>query len=861
MNSTLIKTGLRDSLRRPWLTALLVLSVAIGVAVVVAIDMANESASRAFNLSTEAVVGRATHEIVGGPAGIDDTVYRDLRVTYAYRLSAPIVEGYAGAQEMGGQSIHVLGVDPLAEVPFRSYFVPRASADANGSLDALSQFYTRPGAVLLSAASAARFGLKVGDSITLRVDTRQHTAVIVGLMRAPDDATSRALEGLMLTDIATAQEFFAMTGRLSRIDLIASESQAEAIRGRLPSGLSVVPASEQANTVTQLTAAFQLNLTAFSLLALLVGMFLIYNTVMFSVVQRRQVLGILRCLGVTSREIFGLVWAEAALLGAIGALLGLALGVFLGRFAVQLVTQTINDLYFSLTVSGVEVQPATLVKGMLLGIGTALLAAAIPAAEAAGVAPITVLRRSDLENRLRRSLPVLTWVGVLMFAGGSLVIGFVQATVVASFVGLFVALFGLVFCVPVLTILLMRLATRTLGRLGLIGRMAARTVTNALSRTSIAIAALMIAVSVTIGVTVMITSFRVTVENWLDETLLADLYIAPPQASANRAVTMDPDLPGRLRVVPGVDSVEVLRSVTVNSPDLGPVRLNAAAANRRRDARVYRFAVGTPDEVWRRVLAGAVVVSEPFANRHHIQLPNTSFVLPGAELQLPVVTLLTDRGPHSFPVAGVSYDYSSDQGSVLLGLDVYRQYWDDQNISSVALYVAPGADVNKVEDAVRAALNDRIVVVQSNRALRQTALAIFDRTFAITSTLRLVAVFVAFIGVLSALMALQLERTRELGTLRALGMTLQQLWRLTLLETGLMGATAGLLSIPTGLAMSAVLIYVINLRSFGWTIFFSPAPEVYVQALVISILAAVLAAIYPMQRLSQMETVVALRSE
>jgi putative ABC transport system permease protein len=861
VNLTLIKTGLRDSLRRPWLTALLVLSVAIGVAVVVAIDMANESASRAFNLSTEAVVGRATHQIVGGPAGIDDAVYRDLRVKYGYRLSAPIVEGYVAVVEMGGQTIHVLGVDPLAEAPFRSYFVPRASADANGSLDSLAQFYTRPGAVLLSAASAARFGLKAGDSLTLRVDTRARGAVIVGLLQAPDDATNRALEGLMLTDIASAQELFGMPGRLSRIDLIAAQPAADAIRDRLPPGLSLLPASEQANTVTQLTAAFQLNLTAFSLLALLVGMFLIYNTVMFSVIQRRQVLGIMRCLGVTSREIFGLVWAEAALLGAIGALLGLVLGVFLGRFAVQLVTQTINDLYFSVTVRAVEVQPATLVKGMLLGIGTALLAAAIPAAEAANVAPITVLQRSDLENRLRRMLPGLTWAGILMFVAGTLLIGFIQSTVVASFIGLFVALFGLVFCVPLLTIVLMRLATLTLGRLGLVGRMAARTVTNALSRTSIAIAALMIAVSVTIGVTVMITSFRVTVENWLDETLLADLYIAPPQAGANRVATMDPALPARLRTLPGVDSVEVLRSVTVNSPEYGAVRLNAAAANRRRDARVYRFAVGTPDEVWNRVLAGALIVSEPFANRHHIQLPDTNFRLPGAIVQLPLVTLLTDRGLHSFPVAGVSYDYSSDQGSVLMGLDVYRSYWDDNNISSAALYVAPGVDLNRVEDAVRAALSDRIVVVQSNRALRQSALAIFDRTFAITSTLRLVAVVVAFIGVLSALMALQLERTRELGTLRALGMTLQQLWRLTLLETGLMGAAAGLLSIPTGLAMSAVLIYVINLRSFGWTIFFSPAPEVYAQALLVSILAALLAAIYPMQRLSRMETVVALRSE
>ena len=223
--------------------------------------------------------------------------------------------------------------------------------------------------------------------------------------------------------------------------------------------------------------------------------------------------------------------------------------------------------------------------------------------------------------------------------------------------------------------------------------------------------------------------------------------------------------------------------------------------------------------------------------------------------------MLTDHGAQQFPIAAVSYDYSSDQGSALMSLDVYRRYWNDTNISSMAVYVAPGANVDRVEDAVRSALSGSIVNIQSNHALRETALVIFDRTFAITAALRVIAVVVAFIGVLSALMALQLERTRELGTLRAAGMTLPQLWRLTLLETGLMGATAGVLSIPTGLLMSLVLIYVINLRSFGWTIFFQPVPEVYAEALLVSIFAALLAAIYPMQRLARMEAAVALRSE
>ncbi|MBI3731983.1 MAG: ABC transporter permease [Chloroflexi bacterium] len=843
----LLKTGLRDALRRPWLTGLLVVSVALGVAVVVAIDMANESASRAFALSTEAVVGKATHQIRGGPNGLDETVYRDLRVIDGYRASAPVVEGYGIAVELGRQTVHVIGVDPFAEAPFRTYFNSTTSAP----LDALTGFFTQPGAVLMSADSAARFGVKVGDALTLDVGSQRRQAVVVGFLQSPNEVSGRALEGLWLTDIATAQEFFAMAGRLSRIDLIATASAAEAIAARLPPNLTLAPASEQSNTVAQITAAFQLNLTAFSLLALLVGTFLIYNTVTFSVVQRRQVFGIMRSLGVTGAQIFGLVLMESALLGALGAALGLGLGVLLGRTTVQLVTQTINDLYFNVTVNSIDVTWLTVIKGIALGIGAALLAAVAPAAEATTAPAVATLQRSSLEERVRQLVPRLALAGVLLVAGGAALIAFIQTSVVASFAGLFIGLIGVVLWVPAITVGLMRLAAVGLGRAGLTGRMAARTVTGALSRTAVAIAALMVAVSVTIGVTVMIASFRTTVGHWLDQTLLADIYISPPQATANRSVTMEPALAERIRAVPGVAEVEVYRNVVVDAPALGAVRVSAVTVAHARDAGLYRYAAGTPGETWQAVEGGAVVVTEPFANHHH--LPPSG----GA------VTLLTDQGPHTFPVAAISYDYSSDQGIVLMSLNVYRRYWNDPEISSVAAFVSAGANREMVEDAVRAALAGSVVVVRGNKALRDAALVVFDRTFAITAALRWVAVIVAFIGVVSATMALQLERTRELGVLSAAGMTLAQLWRLTLLETGLMGATAGLLSMPTGLALAAVLIYVINLRSFGWTIFFAPAPEVYLEALALSVAAALLAAVYPMRRLmhASRETTAALRSE
>src|SRR5581483_7811249 len=499
MKLTLFKTVLRDQLRRPWLTLLLIISVALGVAVVVAVDLANASATRAFQLSTEVIVGKATHQIVGGANGFDDAVYRNLRL-HGFRNAAPIVEGYAGAKELGGQTMRVLGIDLFAEPPFRTYI----TAGANVNVNALSAFYTQPGAVLISQDSADRWGLGTGDWLTLQIGTEQKRVQIVGLMKQPNQVSSRVLEGLILTDIASAQELFDLNGKLSRIDLIATPEEAGAIQRSLLTGLRVARASEQADTVNQLTAAFQLNLTAFSLLALAVGMFLIYNTIMFSVVQRRRMLGILRCVGVTGREIFLLIMSEAALLGLIGSVIGLFLGIALGRLTVALVTQTINDLYFTLTVSDVTIEPSSLAKGLLLGIVSALVAAALPAYEAASVPAVTVLQRSDLEDRVRRLLPRLNRIGAILMLAGAAILLFGQSNVALLFAGIFLALFGMTLCVPIVTVLLMRLATLTLGRLGLIARMSSRTITVALSRTSVAIASLMIAVAVTIGVTVMI---------------------------------------------------------------------------------------------------------------------------------------------------------------------------------------------------------------------------------------------------------------------------------------------------------------------------------------------------------------------
>jgi putative ABC transport system permease protein len=359
----------------------------------------------------------------------------------------------------------------------------------------------------------------------------------------------------------------------------------------------------------------------------------------------------------------------------------------------------------------------------------------------------------------------------------------------------------------------------------------------------------MVAVSVTIGVSVMIASFRATVDNWLGVTLMADVYVsAPAPGGARNSAPLAEDVPARVAAVPGVAAIETVRLVHVASP-LGEVQLVVTDATRARSAALYRFSEGDPQATWQRVHAGAVLVSEPFAFRHRLPARGGS------------VTLQTDRGPASFPVAGVYYDYATEQGVVLMAREVYERHWDDRGRTSVAAYLEPGRDPAAVTDAVRRALGGHALRIVENRALRREALRVFDRTFAVTEALRVLAVVVAFIGVWSALLSLQVERTRELGTLVALGLLPGQLWGLTLLETGLIGLAAGLLSLPTGLALAVILIQVINVRSFGWTMTLELPPLVLVQAVAVSVLAALLAAVYPVRRLQRLSVAAALRQE
>jgi len=847
MMPILARASLRHGLRHPWQVLLAALGVALGVAVVTAIDLTEASARRSFDDAAQSVVGRTTHQIVGGPRGVEEELYVRLRRAGVVRELAPVIEANLRLPDHAGRTLRLLGVDPIAEAPLRGYWgkVGEQSGD-------LRPLITLPGTALVSRPAAEGLGLKDGDSLRVEHAGKAGMLQVIGLLDPGGKYPALAVTELAAVDIATAQEILHMVGRLSRIDLILeSEAQGKRIRALMGPDAELIPAETRNASVANMTQAFHTNLSALSLLALLVGMFLIYNSQTFLVIQRRSQFGMLRALGVRRRQLAIIVLAEAVILGLVGTGVGLVLGAVLARALIGLVTQTINDLYFVLSIGSVTLELSSLVKGILLGLGASVVAAAVPTREAMGVPPRAAMSRAELESSVASATGTALRAGLALLAAALAVFLVPSKSVVLGLVGLFMVVTGFALMSPALTVALSRgLQATGVARRRIALRLALRGVTAGLSRTGVAVAALMLAVSHTIGVGVMVDSFRSSVSDWLATVLRADYYISAPGSGASGADTvLSTEVFAALPGVPGIEDTSHVRHVQVTSPR----GIDSVAAYQLNDrARAgFRFRANPePGTFWPRFQASdSVMVSESYAFRHDLA--------PGDR-----VGLRTDTGYRDFQVAAVYQNYASDRGTIAMSRATYDRYWNDPGVNGIGVYTGPDFDVEVLQRRLAALVGpDRRIEIVANRTILEESLRVFDRTFTITEVLRLLAGIIAFIGVFSALMAIQLERARELGILKAIGVTPRQVRRIVLGETVLIGGAAGLLAVPVGLVMAALLIYVVNRRSFGWTMGFEVDPQVILGGFLMAVLAAVLAGIYPAARMARAQPADVLRQE
>lgn len=865
----LYRSSWRYLLKHPLQLLFSILGVALGVAIVVGIDLASHSARQGFYLSSQSLAGNASHRIVPSHGAIPEGIYRQLRNELGLERITPLIKKTLqlkqtnSAMQSGEQVIDVQlsGIDPFSEAEIRVW-----QEEILESLpgEQLKRLLLEPDAVLVAEKFLQQNRFNIGDRLTLLNNNKPVHVTIIGTFKAPETDQSQT-NNWLICDISTAQELLDFRGYLSQIDLLLEgdiESWSERIGNRLPEGVQLLMVREHSRAIARLSQSFELNLSALSLLGLLVAMFLIYNTMMFSVVQRRDLIARMRVMGVARKEVFQLVLVEALLIAIIATGIGLLIGWLLAHVLLYFVTRTINDLYYVLQVTQLYWSLMTFYKAIFLGIAATLLAALVPALEAAFSKPVQALHRRELEAKIMRWSRWLILPGLF---GCSLVYILLReplqqqsGTIASGFALVFVLIFSLICLLPYISQYLLKLLALLLKYgFHLPGKMAVNNIARSFSRSIVAIAALTVSVSSALGIGIMVDSFRFTVDDWLSGFLKAEYFISIAENhSFDTSQAANAKLKSDLEKLSGVKSVSSnhMSSFYIDGQyhnlmtlDIPPESFSAF--------HLKEGDFNSAQNAW--LQQDAVLISEPYAYRHGLSA--------GDSLTLPV-NKNEKRGQQSFKIVGVYYHYGSEHGIITMSRATYNRHWQNRRLDTLGIYVTD--DVLQEQDKrtqferqLQTIVNAQGLKYISRQEIHKQSLLIFDRTFKITHVLKLLVVLVSFVGILSALMAIELERSREFAILRATGLSGRQLSLLIYLETLTMGIIAALLAMPMGIAIAYLLIEVINYRSFGWSMQFILLPKEFVMAGLLALLAALLAGYYPARHLSKIRPALALRGE
>ncbi len=801
----------------PFRFLLTTLGIALGVAVFIAIKLANGAAVHAFQSSLTAVSGETHLEVYAGDLGVDEDLILRLRAMREVKRATPVFQRHVWARRGGvsearwrrgassqGRTVLVLGLDLLGDSDFRRYvFEKKYSRE-----ETLSRI-ADPRGLFIARAAADALGVGLGDFVELEAARRVRLRVR-GILKPK--GVARAMDGrLVVMDVGVAQEAFELFGRLDRIDIILKDESEIApirkkIQGFLPLGAVVERPARRGRDVEKMLASFHLNLTVLSVMALLVGCFLIYNAMSASVSRRRGEIATLRSLGMRARAVLLLYGAEALCIGLVGSCLGVALGVFMAQGALLAISQTIRNLYAFLEVGHVPLAPATLLSGLGVGAGVSLVSGIFPAVAASRQTPhqgfvdgrgkvgarpgtIVILLASALVMALiAYCLSQQAWRGAPPLPG---YLSAAAAILVTTLSSLPVVLLGaFVF-------------RRILGGTAR-GWLAAHSLGRHPHRNGVTLSSLAIAVAMLVSLIVMTESFRATVEIWTRQTLKADFYAAPAsQFIQGSRASFSEDVLDAIRSVEGVAAVDGFRAIRL--PWRGE-RITLAGSDFRIVARRSRllFLRGDSEETLARARSrGEAIVTETFANAHGVR--------EGDVIRLPAPV-----GEVALRVAGVYYDYTTDRGYVVVDREFLKKRWRDARLSSVAIYLKESARLEEVRESLNNVLDPTIVLI-SNAALRERVLSVFDQTFAITYALEFVAVLVALFGVATGLSSNVLERVHEIGALRAMGLTQRGVASIIMGEAAILGTLSVLSGLAAGACLAAVLVIVIK-QSFGWTI-------------------------------------------
>ena len=831
-------------------TFLSVIGICLGVSVFVSVQMAIHTAIEAFNATVDHVSGKAQLQVTSSGRGFPEEVYLKVKKVEGIKAATPVIQFISKIDEPVGEPLYLLGIDIFSDQQFRDY-------ELYAETDEDLRFLKDPRAIAITEKLAHRHGLKKGDTLSVIFGSKRVTLHITNLLKM--EGPAKSLEGNFgLMDIAAAQEALEKVGFIDRIDLLVDQSASfdgveKELRKVIPPGTEVRRSDTRSGQIEKMVSAFHLNLTALSLISLVVGMFLIYNAISISVIQRRREIGILRSIGATRSQILSLFLCEAGLIGGVGSLIGIGMGIGLAKVMLYFVSRTITSLYILVRTEDLIISPFLLIAGGLLGCLASVFSAIGPAKEASEIPPKEAFSPGTLERKVKIRLKLLSLIGLGLLAL-SLIFALqrpLDQTPVFGFLAALLIVIGMAFLIPSITFFCNRLLAPVLHLLfGVEGRLASRYLRDSMARTMITIAALMTALSMLISISIMILSFRKTVDLWVEQSLNGDVFIFPGSYSLTGYSALLPlEVSRALPSLPGVKAVDSFRALEVDYQGQ-PALIASVNGEVFLGLKVIRFTHGDPKTILNRFASGqSILVTESFSLRHRVDAGDR-------------ITINTPQGMREFLISGAFYDYSSDWGMILMEKRLFQSLWDDEAFHSAGIYLKEGASLDSFKEMIRERFSKPYqLFVASHRELRNEILKIFDQTFAITYALEFIAIFVAILGIINSLNGLVIERQRDIGILRSVGGLRTQIQKSILIEAGLIGFFSLALGLLCGFLLSLLLIYVINKQSFGWTIQFTIPVMRLIEFWAMVMITSVIAGFIPARRAAKLNLVESLRME
>ncbi|MHB1321067.1 MAG: FtsX-like permease family protein [Acidithiobacillus ferrivorans] len=782
--------------QRSGASVLAIIGIALGVALGLAIALINIQAVSDFSTGLRRLSGQADLALTAPGRGFPEHWYVRLSLSRGVAVAAPEIRLLAPILHPAHKGmLHILGIDAFQAARMGQPLLP---FDRHNPLAVLT-----PDHIALSPVALAHLGLQVGDTLTLNADGQPRTLRIIGEL--PGVGGSGAF-GVM--DIAAVQWLWGRVGALNQVDLRLRPGTSigdflAQWRDHLPVGAVLQSPAQQGRVAADASRAYRVNLLVLSLVALFTGAFLVYSTLAMGVVRQRQQLALLRVLGLRRREIVLAVLLQGAVLGLPGALLGLPLGVLAAWLALARMGGDLGAGYFSATALHLQWHPGLMLIFFVAGLGAALTGAFLPAWETSRATPALALRAGAEEQASQQHQH--PWIGLLL-------LGLALAGSLAPAIhGIPYLAYGAVACLLFALLFLLAPLLRGLSRLfplphAPVWRLALAQLRGAPGRAAQSLAAVVVAFSLVVAMAVMVGSFRDSVANWLTDILRADLYV---QAGMNRDSFLPHGAAHQLCALPNVRACSPLRRVTLNLlPGHPPVMLLARGMDisdpERELQLLHALSVGPhqPPPVW---------ISEILAGTSGWQV--------GQVIHLPL-----GGQERAMTIAGIYRDYAYQEGSVSIPIQQYRAWSGDDAVNGVALWLRPGAAIPATLRDLRQTLPDGSrLLVATPKEIRLKSLQIFNQSFAATYALEAVAMVIGLLGVSSGFGAQTMMRRNEYAMLRHLGLRRRDLRTLLFAEGSILSLFGILIGGALGMAISVILIDVVNPQSFHWHMGFHPS--------------------------------------